>query len=111
MIRRPPRSTLFPYTTLFRSELGQVRRQPLIGVGHGRVQMDAQCRRRRRAPRVEPREHLAARHRASIPRTMAGACARASLSLAGAPPPPEAKCAPAPPLPPPPPAIALAISP
>src|SRR5256885_10033084 len=26
MIRRPPRSTLFPYTTLFRSE-----RQPLLG--------------------------------------------------------------------------------
>src|SRR5256885_5600653 len=26
MIRRPPRSTLFPYTTLFRSQLG---RQPL----------------------------------------------------------------------------------
>src|SRR3712207_7892907 len=24
MIRRPPRSTLFPYTTLFRSELGEV---------------------------------------------------------------------------------------
>src|SRR3712207_8721793 len=24
MIRRPPRSTLFPYTTLFRSELGAV---------------------------------------------------------------------------------------
>src|SRR3712207_8041467 len=24
MIRRPPRSTLFPYTTLFRSVLGQV---------------------------------------------------------------------------------------
>src|SRR2546426_8129893 len=24
MIRRPPRSTLFPYTTLFRSELGQI---------------------------------------------------------------------------------------
>src|SRR2546422_1101749 len=24
MIRRPPRSTLFPYTTLFRSELGQM---------------------------------------------------------------------------------------
>src|SRR3712207_7161074 len=32
MIRRPPRSTLFPYTTLFRSEAGQlteqVRRRP-----------------------------------------------------------------------------------
>src|SRR3712207_8161492 len=26
MIRRPPRSTLFPYTTLFRSELGDDRR-------------------------------------------------------------------------------------
>src|SRR2546430_13544764 len=25
MIRRPPRSTLFPYTTLFRSELEQLR--------------------------------------------------------------------------------------
>src|SRR5260370_4608730 len=25
MIRRPPRSTLFPYTTLFRSELGRSR--------------------------------------------------------------------------------------
>src|SRR3712207_7334545 len=25
MIRRPPRSTLFPYTTLFRSKLGQER--------------------------------------------------------------------------------------
>src|SRR5690554_7789698 len=25
MIRRPPRSTLFPYTTLFRSEIGSVR--------------------------------------------------------------------------------------
>src|SRR3712207_8337295 len=28
MIRRPPRSTLFPYTTLFRSERPQVRREP-----------------------------------------------------------------------------------
>src|SRR2546425_10151070 len=25
MIRRPPRSTLFPYTTLFRSQVGDVR--------------------------------------------------------------------------------------
>src|SRR2546426_10639327 len=25
MIRRPPRSTLFPYTTLFRSRMGRVR--------------------------------------------------------------------------------------
>src|SRR3989442_10106824 len=31
MIRRPPRSTLFPYTTLFRSRAG---RQCRVGKGH-----------------------------------------------------------------------------
>src|SRR3989441_8869584 len=30
MIRRPPRSTLFPYTTLFRSEAGEGERLPLL---------------------------------------------------------------------------------
>src|SRR5256885_9570979 len=38
MIRRPPRSTLFPYTTLFRSQGGVCRRNMLesaIGGGHG----------------------------------------------------------------------------
>src|SRR2546429_4316686 len=37
MIRRPPRSTLFPYTTLFRSSAGQAeaRLQPSLGrIGH-----------------------------------------------------------------------------
>src|SRR2546427_2094111 len=29
MIRRPPRSTLFPYTTLFRSSQRRLREQPL----------------------------------------------------------------------------------
>src|SRR5438477_9005626 len=29
MLRRPPRSTLFPYTTLFRSRGGQPDREPL----------------------------------------------------------------------------------
>src|SRR3712207_9243409 len=33
MIRRPPRSTLFPYTTLFRSDDGDVREVPVaLGV-------------------------------------------------------------------------------
>src|SRR3989442_6542868 len=33
MIRRPPRSTLFPYTTLFRSRLPVVRTEPhVVGV-------------------------------------------------------------------------------
>src|SRR3712207_8149542 len=38
MIRRPPRSTLFPYTTLFRSqllELAAPRREQLSGLARG----------------------------------------------------------------------------
>src|SRR6266542_3600185 len=35
MIRRPPRSTLFPYTTLFRSPLGGRRRPGHHASGHG----------------------------------------------------------------------------
>src|SRR3712207_7820802 len=31
MIRRPPRSTLFPYTTLFRSALQEYREKPFAG--------------------------------------------------------------------------------
>src|SRR2546427_3341485 len=34
MIRRPPRSTLFPYTTLFRSAGRRVGNQPGAGVVH-----------------------------------------------------------------------------
>src|SRR2546427_8343865 len=34
MIRRPPRSTLFPYTTLFRSPLDELQRRPLL---HGLI--------------------------------------------------------------------------
>src|SRR3712207_9453679 len=43
MIRRPPRSTLFPYTTLFRSRLGDgfpttpVGRTPVPALGSGPV--------------------------------------------------------------------------
>src|SRR5436190_11181389 len=36
MIRRPPRSTLFPYTTLFRSRSSGIR-QPLPRTAQGRV--------------------------------------------------------------------------
>src|SRR5690348_17700186 len=35
MIRRPPRSTLFPYTTLFRSQTGIARIAPLLERGAG----------------------------------------------------------------------------
>src|SRR2546427_8787322 len=58
MIRRPPRSTLFPYTTLFRSEgEDQVRLSPGLGrvaragpVGHG-------------AARPEPPQRVHLEHR------------------------------------------------
>src|SRR3712207_7371157 len=58
MIRRPPRSTLFPYTTLFRSELGEHahRRRPNPPVGRrpgGRG--TAHCVDRRRARRERSR--------------------------------------------------------
>src|SRR3712207_8530299 len=39
MIRRPPRSTLFPYTTLFRSRVEEVQEQPRV-LGHGARDVD-----------------------------------------------------------------------
>src|SRR3712207_9140789 len=36
MIRRPPRSTLFPYTTLFRSDLLAQRREVALGAQENR---------------------------------------------------------------------------
>src|SRR3712207_7776093 len=47
MIRRPPRSTLFPYTTLFRSRRGP-RRPPDVAL-QPRGEQDGDPRRRRRA--------------------------------------------------------------
>src|SRR3712207_3919204 len=41
MIRRPPRSTLFPYTTLFRSDLHEATLEDVDLLGHG-VELDAQ---------------------------------------------------------------------
>src|SRR3712207_8783193 len=41
MIRRPPRSTLFPYTTLFRSDRGLLGRLGRLDLGLGRAGDDA----------------------------------------------------------------------
>src|SRR3712207_8091223 len=38
MIRRPPRSTLFPYTTLFRSRHRRRRHDPALDVVHAELQ-------------------------------------------------------------------------
>src|SRR5215213_10366181 len=47
MIRRPPRSTLFPYTTLFRSPAGTGRRcEGTAGCRHGRVHRTPPAHRR-----------------------------------------------------------------
>src|SRR3712207_9492096 len=40
MIRRPPRSTLFPYTTLFRSAMGQTAENLALLKGVSRQEMD-----------------------------------------------------------------------
>src|SRR3712207_7142545 len=54
MIRRPPRSTLFPYTTLFRSNLVQ---EVDHGDGYehqGQVQKDSRCHQQTRRDAAPP---------------------------------------------------------
>src|SRR3712207_8112632 len=70
MIRRPPRSTLFPYTTLFRSGLVRHEQHPLVGVVAAQVTehaAQAQCHvgpgLAARWPVVELAQPLAARRR------------------------------------------------
>src|SRR3989442_10822288 len=65
MIRRPPRSTLFPYTTLFRSfpfplELWRVARPPLSG--HARTHGEAcPVRSEEHTSELQSRPHLVCR--------------------------------------------------
>src|SRR3712207_7993055 len=66
MIRRPPRSTLFPYTTLFRSdgeaeEEASERHRPCI---HGGATPRRDRRRGQRADQLSRREPLAPRRQA-----------------------------------------------
>src|SRR3712207_7148513 len=64
MIRRPPRSTLFPYTTLFRSGRGRGGDRPVQGVGEPPRGARLRDRRRRREGR-RPRAAAAPGHRRS----------------------------------------------
>src|SRR2546428_4600000 len=59
MIRRPPRSTLFPYTTLFRSRQGG-----MAGADDGSGELGGHARDRRRGPQIPDREStpLKSRH-------------------------------------------------
>src|SRR2546422_1334210 len=54
MIRRPPRSTLFPYTTLFRSRVGRCRGNARDRAREGALRSRA---RQRPAARRRPGEH------------------------------------------------------
>src|SRR3712207_8893140 len=66
MIRRPPRSTLFPYTTLFRSRREAGRRTPHALQGHGLVR-PRQPRSGRRAYRARRRRRRADRRHRRLP--------------------------------------------
>src|SRR2546429_4253525 len=52
MIRRPPRSTLFPYTTLFRSRPRLRNRRPPSNFRHGNLPPQPRPHFRRRSPRT-----------------------------------------------------------
>src|SRR3712207_7414915 len=67
MIRRPPRSTLFPYTTLFRSEPHHRERR----ARDGDAPEGAQLRARRRVPVQQHRLHAGGHHRAARERQVA----------------------------------------
>src|SRR5215813_8191094 len=59
MIRRPPRSTLFPYTTLFRSD--RRRRGAAVGGGRGRRSRAATVRSEEHTSELQSRPHLVCR--------------------------------------------------
>src|SRR2546430_10618125 len=56
MIRRPPRSTLFPYTTLFRSRrAGRGCCHACVSAGHEARPLDPAVRRRKTGAQEDPR--------------------------------------------------------
>src|SRR5258707_9537203 len=69
MIRRPPRSTLFPYTTLFRSRLGSVGRararprgeEARRGRGLQTVPVGGDCRSEEHTSELQSRQYLVCR--------------------------------------------------
>src|SRR5256886_9754479 len=66
MIRRPPRSTLFPYTTLFRSAAEAVERVRLAPDPLERAVAHVLERERRDAPCRVTRPHLASRRHGHV---------------------------------------------
>src|SRR5438445_6549514 len=60
MIRRPPRSTLFPYTTLFRSPPGARRRRSMRGLGRTRSR-GSESRSEEHTSELQSRQYLVCR--------------------------------------------------
>src|SRR3989442_7270674 len=61
MIRRPPRSTLFPYTTLFRSDAIGLRRRPARNRGSSRPRGGRPPRSEEHTSELQSRPHLVCR--------------------------------------------------
>src|SRR2546427_9295602 len=61
MIRRPPRSTLFPYTTLFRSKFVEVRGDHSPGPLHHELHQERAQRDERQARREQPEDRKSTR--------------------------------------------------
>src|SRR5437764_10999041 len=59
MIRRPPRSTLFPYTTLFRSNPSKAPPMRSESAASGCSRSSTRCSSSRRSGRYEPRPNRA----------------------------------------------------
>src|SRR3712207_7328938 len=72
MIRRPPRSTLFPYTTLFRSRAARGPQRadppalPLQRAAHDRPALAVRPQRRRRRRPRPPRESRSEEHTSEL---------------------------------------------
>src|SRR2546422_10229339 len=80
MIRRPPRSTLFPYTTLFRSVLEQARLLVHRPDGRGLPLQQPAARGQRHAGDGDEDQRLPELH--ETPRVESGAAARTSRQAA-----------------------------
>src|SRR3989442_11138874 len=61
MIRRPPRSTLFPYTTLFRSTLDKKGKVIIPAFSVGRTQQIVYTRSEEHTSELQSRPHLVCR--------------------------------------------------
>src|SRR2546430_17704257 len=84
MIRRPPRSTLFPYTTLFRSSAAALSRRPRAGGAFAHA--DAPAHIRRGAHNPDRDSHSGAGARDPVPDRRRRRAARRRFSRSNLPP-------------------------